>query len=416
MTQLDILTNKKNESKTLFLLFSIWSFILLCRPQDYLSFLALLRPSLTLGLITMFIYFLSAKNSAKISSSNQFRLYRYLIMVMIIGVPFSYYRSASLMDVFNYASINTMFFFLFYKLVNTIAKLRSLLFAYCSGVAIYAIYILKFGNFSDSRISFGTMFDPNDIAFYIISFLTFNLLFITKDNKGYKRIISIINIMIGLIVILKTGSRGGLIALITVFAYLLFAKTRTVKLSFMTKGALVLIAIVSLLFVNMNSDRYKTILDLQNDYNVTDETGRIAIWKIGTRLMLSHPFTGIGMNRFSEGVGRDREERGFHAAEWQAPHNSLVQIGAETGIFGLILFCLMSSNAFKITGQIIGKSRSEELVKISEMARAGFIGLFLSAMFISQAYSVYWVFYIVLSAVMKYMLDNEAKSMQNNYG
>jgi O-antigen ligase len=335
---------------------------------------------------------------------------------MIIGVPFSYYRSASLMDVFNYASINTMFFFLFYKLVNTIAKLRSLLFAYCSGVAIYAIYILKFGNFSDSRISFGTMFDPNDIAFYIISFLTFNLLFITKDNKGYKRIISIINIMIGLIVILKTGSRGGLIALITVFAYLLFAKTRTVKLSFMTKGALVLIAIVSLLFVNMNSDRYKTILDLQNDYNVTDETGRIAIWKIGTRLMLSHPFTGIGMNRFSEGVGRDREERGFHAAEWQAPHNSLVQIGAETGIFGLILFCLMSSNAFKITGQIIGKSRSEELVKISEMARAGFIGLFLSAMFISQAYSVYWVFYIVLSAVMKYMLDNEAKSMQNNYG
>jgi O-antigen ligase len=222
--------------------------------------------------------------------------------------------------------------------------------------------------------------------------------------------------MIGLIVILKTGSRGGLIALITVFAYLLFAKTRTVKLSFMTKGALVLIAIVSLLFVNMNSDRYKTILDLQNDYNVTDETGRIAIWKIGTRLMLSHPFTGIGMNRFSEGVGRDREERGFHAAEWQAPHNSLVQIGAETGIFGLILFCLMSSNAFKITGQIIGKSRSEELVKISEMARAGFIGLFLSAMFISQAYSVYWVFYIVLSAVMKYMLDNEAKSMQNNYG
>lgn len=91
-------------------------------------------------------------------------------------------------------------------------------------------------------------------------------------------------------------------------------------------------------------------------------------------------------------------------------HNSLVQIGAETGIFGLILFCLMSSNVFKITGLIIGKSQAEELVKISEMVRAGFIGHFISAMFLSQAYSVYWAFYIALSAVLKHILDNESKS------
>ena len=408
--QTEVLTSKINESKALFIFFSIWSFILLCRPQDYLSFLAKLRPSLTLGLITLLIYFLSAKNSAKISSDKQFRLYRYLLVVMIIGVPFSYYISASLMDVFNYASITTMFFFLFYQIVNTIAKLRSLLFAYCSGVAIYAIYILKSGNFTEGRIFFGSMFDPNDIAYFIISFLTFNLLFITKDNRGYKRIISIINILISLIVILKTGSRGGLIALITVFAYLLFTKTKTLKLSFMTKAALVLITVVSLLFVNMNYERYNTILDVQNDYNVTDETGRIAIWKTGMRMMFSRPFTGVGMNRFNEGVGRDREARGLPSAKWQAPHNSLVQIGAETGIFGLILFCLMSSNVFKITGLIIGKSQAEELVKISEMVRAGFIGLFYQC-HVSESglFGLLGVLYSFISGI-KHILDNESKS------
>lgn len=323
MQHINITSNRQEKTDQLVMVFSVWSFILLCRPQDYLSFLEKLRPSLTLGLITLLIYFLSAKNSAKISSDKQFRLYRYLLVVMIIGVPFSYYISASLMDVFNYASITTMFFFLFYQIVNTIAKLRSLLFAYCSGVAIYAIYILKSGNFTEGRIFFGSMFDPNDIAYFIISFLTFNLLFITKDNRGYKRIISIINILISLIVILKTGSRGGLIALITVFAYLLFTKTKTLKLSFMMKAALVLIAVVSLLFVNMNKERYNTILDVQNDYNVTDETGRIAIWKTGMRMMFSRPFTGVGMNRFNEGVGRDREARGLPSAKWQAPITAL---------------------------------------------------------------------------------------------
>jgi len=330
-----------------------------------------------------------------------------LIIIMIIGVPFSYYKSASLKDVFNYASVSIMFFLLFYQLANTIEKLRSLLFAYCCGAAIYAIYILKFGSFLEERISFGSMFDPNDIAFFIINFLTFNLIFINKENTGLKRIIGITNVILGLTVILKTGSRGGFVACIAVFAYLAFVKTRTVNMSFFKKAIIITIAFISLLPLTMNTERYKTILDVQSDYNVTDETGRIAIWKIGMRMMISNPFTGVGMNRFNEGVGRDREQRGLPSAKWQAPHNSMVQIGAETGVLGLLLFCLMSYKVFNITGQAIRKSRSEELIRISEMARAGFLGHLVCAMFLGQAYSVYWIFYIVLSAELHRMLQME---------
>lgn len=400
------------KSTLLMAVFMTWSFILLCRPQDYFPFLEKLRLSLSLGLITLLVYLLSAKNSENIFNSNQFRLYVYLVIVMIIGIPFSFYRSASLNDVFNYASITTMFIFLFYQLVNTIEKLRSLLFMYCSGASIYAIYILNNGELTNNRIFFGKMFDPNDIVYFIISFLMFNLIFISKDNKSYVRFISVINIVISLIVIFKTGSRGGLIAVIAVLAYMLFVKTKTVKLSFMTKGALVVAAMVSMQCINLNSERYKTILDLKDDYNVTDEEGRIAVWKTGMKLMLSHPLTGVGMNRFSEGIGRDREERGLTSAKWQAPHNSFVQIGAETGIFGLFIFCMMSSNIFKNTGRVIGESRCEKLIKISEMARVGFLGHFVSAMFLSQAYSLYWGFYIVLSAVLSSL---QKKCSQESY-
>jgi len=411
MTKPEEITERPDQAGALFTIFSIWTFIVLCRPQDYLSLLGKIRPSLTLGLITLLIYFSNSGKSEKISNDNQFRMYRYLLMVMILGVPFSYYRSASMKDVFYYASITTMFFYLFYQLVNTFQKLLSLLFAYCSGVAVYAIYILISGNFSSGRIYFGSMFDPNDIAYFIISFLTFNFLFISKNNRGYMRIISVINILISLIVILKTGSRGGLIALIAVLAFLLFKKSSTIKLSIVTKSAFVLIAIISLQFISMDTERYKTILDVQDDYNITGEEGRIAIWKTGMKLMLTHPLTGVGFNRFYEAVGQDREKRGL-PPKWQTAHNSLVQIGAETGIIGLILFCLMSLNVFRITRLVIDKARSIELVKLSEMARVGFIGLFISAMFLSQAYSIYWAFYIVLSAVLKHLLDKETETAE----
>ncbi len=403
--------NERGKSSLLYSMFCVWTFFVLCRPQDYFTSLAILRPILTLGIPTLLLYIFSTKNGEKISRNKQFRLYRYLILALLISVPFSYYRSASLKDVFYYASITTMFFLLFYQLVDTASRLRSLLFAYCLGVSIYALFILKYGNVYEDRISFGNMFDSNDIVFFVISFITFNFLFLGKDNKKYQRILVFLNILLCLVVILKTGSRGGLIACVTMFAYLFIFKTVTIKIPFIIKIALVLLAIITLQLFTIDTDRYKTITEIETDYNVTGEQGRLAIWQSGLRMFLSHPLTGIGMNRFSEGLGRDRQERGV-VARWQTAHNSLVQIGAETGILGLIVFCLMSLNVFRITGQIKRKSRSKELIKVSEMTRAGFIGLFICAMFLSQAYSIYWAFYIILTAVLQNMFDKESEAVE----
>jgi O-antigen ligase len=398
--------NRQGESGPLYKVFSIWIFILLCRPQDYLPLLGTIRPGLTLGLLTLLLFISNPRKRANLSNNEQFRLYRYLIALMIVGVPFSLYKSASLKDVFDYASITTLFFFLFYQLVDSVDRVRNLLFMSCCGVAVYALYIMKFGSFDEGRISFGNMFDPNDIAYYIISFLTFNFLFMGKSEKGKIRLIAALNVVVSLIVILKTGSRGGFVALIATLCYMLFAKTSSINISFATKSAIILLALVSMQFAAINSDRYKTILDLEDDYNVTGEEGRIEIWKKGMKLMFTHPLTGVGMNRFNEGIGRERDRLGL-VPKWQTAHNSAVQIGAETGIFGLVLFCLMSFNVFRITRHIMDKSQNGDLVRISEMTRAGFIGHFVSAMFLSQAYSIYWAFYIVLSAVLIQLHKNE---------
>ena len=398
--------SKQNGSIMLFVCFSIWSFIVLCRPQDYLVFLGHLRPALTFGVLLLLMWGLSTNRTVKFAVDNQLVLYKYLIIVFLISIPFSSYRSGSLIDLLQYCSV-ILFVFMSYRCVNSISRMRVLLFTYCMGIGIYTIYIFINGRFMDGRISFANMFDPNDIAFVILSFIVFNLLFITKNNSGYERVLCFVNIVIGLIILMKTGSRSGFIALVAVVTYLLFSRSNILKVSFIKKMLIMAMAILSLYFVDMSSERYKSILDLQNDYNRTGEEGRIAIWKMGINMMFAHPFTGVGFNRFPEGVGRAREARGLDSTKWQTAHNSLIQIGAETGIFGAVLFFVMSLNAFKIFTQVSKKSENAELARIGEIAKAGFIGLFICAMFLSQAYSVYWALYLVLSAILRRMYENE---------
>jgi len=406
MTNYRTIQLEQSSAKFLFIVFGIWSFIILCRPQDYFHLLESIRPALFFGIVTLVVYFLNVKEDSSLLGSSQFRLYILMIVFLFVGIPFSLYKSLSLKNVLNYAAVSTMLFILFYQLANTEEKLRRLIFTYCFGVSIYALFSLLSGHIIEQRLSFGLMFDPNDIAFYVINFLPFNFLFISKGN-GFKRLIVVINIFVGVILILKTGSRGGLLACLSVIAYLFFVRTNTLNITFVKKTIIILIALVALLSFAMNTERYKAIVDVKNDYNVTDEMGRISIWKIGLRMMMENPWTGVGVGCFSEGVGRDREQRGLQSTKWQAPHNSLIQVGAETGVIGLFLFALMSYRVFRITGHVKARSKSENMVRISEMTRAGFIGHCMGAMFLSQAYSFYWIFYIVLSAQLYKIIEKE---------
>jgi O-antigen ligase len=188
-----------------------------------------------------------------------------------------------------------------------------------------------------------------------------------------------------------------------------FSKTHTLKPS--TKALLLLVFGLFVVFnvSHVDFSRYQGITRIQEDYNLQDETGRLNIWKIGIRTMLTNPLTGVGVSSFGEAVGRDRGSRGLAIARWQAPHNMFIQVAAETGVIGLFLYVLMSLNVFKIFGRVI-KSGSPDIVRISEMGRIGFVGLLVSGFFLSQAYSIYWPFYLAVSSVVSRLYASELKS------
>jgi O-antigen ligase len=228
--------------------------------------------------------------------------------------------------------------------------------------------------------------------------LPFNFLFLSKSNPIWKRIASCGIIAVSLMVVLMSGSRGGFLALCLVVTMLLLSGSQLIKKSYkVTIVALVLI-VITYGGSAIDFTRFLSMTQIGEDYNVSDETGRLEIWKKGLELMLNNPFTGVGISCFPEAVGRERAIRGLQEV-WQSPHNSLIQIGAETGIIGLILYLVISYKAFRILGARNINS-TEPMTQIGKTARIAFAGYFVAAFFLSQAYSLFWVIFISVSAVM----------------
>jgi O-antigen ligase len=394
--------------------FCIWTFVLLCRPQDIFPTLSVLKPASLTGALTLLVYLLGPKESLGTGffESRQVKLYSLLITVMIVGIPFSLYPRLSFMFVFTEYITVIVFFFVFSRTVNSTSKLRTILLLSCMGSGLYSGYSLISGEFRFDRLYFGRVFDPNDLAFFSLAFLPYNLLFIVGENPLWKRIISICALGCGSALIIASGSRGGIIAFGVALSALIFTRTTLMRFSRKVMVLGFVAAVILWQGSEMDLSRFSTLTDVEQDYNVWDETGRVNIWKIGMKAMLEDPLTGVGVGRFSEAVGRDRARRHLDRQAWQAPHNMLVQIGTETGVLGLCAFILASFNVFILLGRAKREEVSDNLVSIAQMGMIGFLGLFVSGMFLSHAYSVYWAFYVAFSAVVEALLKQE-KGLDN---
>jgi O-antigen ligase len=406
------LKSNHNENSTgfVFFLFCIWAFVILGRPQDIFPLLGKFRPALLLGIATMGFVALQLKAlpGPALFQERQIKYYTALVLIMVLGVPWSLYARLSFMLIFTVYINVILFVIIFYKLVSSVQRLFTVILIGCLGNGLYSAFAVVTGSFGFGRLFFGEVFDPNDLAFFALGFLPLNLVFISRDNPIWVRLACLFSFGSGVLLILQTGSRGGFLAFGIAAALLLLSRTKTIGFSF--KAVFIFIFVAILCLVPIDAERYMTLLSLQDDYNVHDETGRLDLWKIGVNAMFDNPFTGVGVGNFPMAVGLVREARSSGTLAWQAPHNSFIQIGTETGIAGLALFFLMSLNVFLIFKKVNKSSMPNNLTKIGEMGFIGFTGLFVSGMFLSQAYSFYWAFYIVLSAVINQLLIKKLKS------
>ena len=301
-------TKSETNFDNLFLMFCLWVFIMMGRPQDYIVGLNAVRPVLfsTFLMILMFSFNTNKIHGPILLNSKQVKKFILLFIIMIIGIPASLHRRVSFDAILTGYILIVFFVLVFYKVVNSIDRLKFVVMVGCTGAGLYILVALRSGISVNNRLTFGAMFDPNDLAYYVLSFLPFYLFYCDRDNKIIIRIIAMTFYSSGVFLILMSGSRGGVIALgLSMLVFLIFTKKMKRPIKF-------LVLITCVIFISLapiNKKRYSTILNLENDYNVTAEGGRFDLWKIGIRLMMKNPLTGIGVECYPIAVGHDRQTR-----------------------------------------------------------------------------------------------------------
>lgn len=128
----------------------------------------------------------------------------------------------------------------------------------------------------------------------------------------------------------------------------------------------------------------------------SDETSqqRLLYWQHGLDMIKEHPVLGVGYFNFAPYyVQHYPEDILFGSA--QLPHNIFIQVGTDTGLLGLVVYCILIVSGFRSTRKIRRHLRHRTdhwLYSVSLGYDAAFVGFLIAGQFVTIGYYPFmWV-------------------------
>ena len=223
-------------------------------------------------------------------------------------------------------------------------------------VGVHTIILKIFGQVSaDGRVIGIFGYSPNYLSLFLapiaVLLTTYNLQLTTKKN--YKLlVVSCLLLVISILAIYFSGSRGGFLAILGGSGIFLLANYWSwISKSFSAKIIIAIIILASL---------YTSWTYFQPDFSVSPETGgRIAtsnnlrwqIWQTSIELGKNQPLFGVGLGNFQTAFGELTKNRAnfpeYITPMALTPHNIFLMFWLETGILGLIAFLWLLAIFFR---------------------------------------------------------------------
>jgi O-antigen ligase len=396
--------------------------VLLLRPQDHVPGLASLHVAEICALVgigpMLFHRFTKGLPLFRVTAETLGLLL--LGLVILATVPFSIWPGGALEVFFDsYLKIVVVFVLMLNTLTTPkrLDQLTWLIVCCCGYIAFRAAFDYATGVklVEGGRVTgaVGGIFgNPNDLALNMVTFMPAALMVaLTDGHSRFRRLTAAGIAALMLATVVFTKSRGGAIGLgVTLLAVMFLG--RKVRPGF-TVVALVGVLLAAPLLPASFWSRMSTIGSEEQDkaeYTGSSEARRLVMQE-GIDTFLAFPFTGVGAGQFKNYNPPGRKER------WRETHNALIQIAAETGVFGLAAFAFLivrgGMAAARTRRQLTSPRKptgSEPLALVmsdddrrflySYMAglSAGLLGWFTCSLFASVAYS--WTFYYLLALIV----------------
>lgn len=349
------------------------------------------------------------KNVRKSLNAGSSSLLYWLIFWIILSVPFGVYPSFSLNFLISDYWKILLSFLMFLAYISSEEDLNKVIWVSILAVSFLAT-IVVINEVSGRAAINNDIFDANDTAFLLVLGLPY-VFWKYYLSKGIKKNLLLIACLIILLGIVKTDSRGGFLGL-SAISVVIFMHLKQYYQARLFKFFIALF-FLSLAIFFYGGDEYlnrlSTMLSPSDDYNISSTSGRLQIWLRGLDMMVNNPFLGVGVMGFISADGLLYADAGAH---FQAAHNSFVQIGAELGFPGLIVFILLiykSIKKIKVSCNGLPKNTNNNFRVLGLSIFASWVGYVVCGFFLSAAYVS--SYYMLLSMSFVFLrLSSSSKS------
>lgn len=304
------------------------------RPGNYVSALGILNTAVPVAVFSLSWFAKGSAANIDILKDRNGRLllfFLFLIVLSVLTAEVTYPAFDKFKAVFGYI----LLFFMIAKLLTSVQQFRTLF-----GLLILIHVILLILNpdvvlqpETRSYLS-GTTFlnDGNDFGWSLSIVIPMCLFFIQEERKLWKKVIYITALVMLLLALIGTQSRGATLALAAIILYQWVRSRKKVK-GFV--GIILLIGTILAYAPSAYFSRMETITDYENE---SSAQARLTIWGTAIRMANDHPFLGVGAGSFPTAYGTKYRPAGATATSlpWQNAHSMYFMLLGELGYPGLL--------------------------------------------------------------------------------
>lgn len=320
---------------------------------------------------------------------------------LLLCAPFSVWRGGTVSLLSDYLVRDYLLFFVICACVTTLRHLKLLMLVLGLRALMVLMTCVAFGSDQSGRFSIpGSPFlsNANELGLQLLLGIIF-LMFSFFGGSTASKLIGGAGMVISVAYMLKTGSRGILLATIAV-AGLVFLLSRR-KWTFL---ALAIPAFVVTLVFTPAHTRHRLTLIFGSPASATISTNE-ELEAVGSQMQreqllresisyaFQHPLLGVGPGQFMVAQAGERGEEGG-LADWRGTHNSYTQVASEAGLPGFIFYVAAILTCLRMSLRLYRKIAQEK--GLEGLAGAGLciflgtVGYAISTFFFHIAYSSYF--------------------------
>ncbi len=254
----------------------------------------------------------------------------------------------------------------------------------------------------------GPLPDANFYAQLLLAALPIPIALIFSEQRWALRAVAALCAMAILITIVLTNSRGALLGLVIVaFAALVLSRRR----AFLLPGLVIGLALVSLVGPVATFERafagIETARVLLGDADITGDPAviqRVSVMRAALRMFADNPLLGVGPGQFATNYEVYSLRYALDMTAPPAAHSLYLEIAAEQGLVGLILFAGFMLSALVLAGRTLRRLQRDHASHDTYLLRAmmlGVIGYLATALFLHDAYPrFFWVLMALFIATL----------------